>query len=72
MEENNLEEIKVAFGKKVKSLRLQQNMTQLDLATKIGIDARQLGRIENGHTNTTLTVIYLLAEVLGVEIGELF
>jgi len=72
MNEERLEKFKIAFGLKVKALREQKNLTQIDLASKIGVDARHIRRIETGSTNTTLTLIHLLAEAFDISAGDFF
>jgi transcriptional regulator with XRE-family HTH domain len=56
----------------VREIRLSKDLTQLDLAAKLGIDVRQIRRIENGENETSLSNIYLLSEALGVKVGDLF
>ncbi|MFL5729760.1 MAG: helix-turn-helix domain-containing protein [Cytophagaceae bacterium] len=72
MNEKKIARIPLEFGKRVKEIRLSKNITQLDLASQLGIDIRQLRRIENGEGNTSLTTIYLLTEALQVNIEDLF
>jgi ribosome-binding protein aMBF1 (putative translation factor) len=72
MNEKRLAKIRYEFGKKVREIRLSKNLTQLDLAAKLGIDVRQVRRIENGENETSLSNIYLLSEALNVKVGELF
>jgi transcriptional regulator with XRE-family HTH domain len=72
MKQTRLEKVKVEFGKKVKESRESQNMSQLDLAIKSGLDVRQIGRVENAEVNTSLTTIYSIAKALDVAVGDLF
>lgn len=60
-----------AFGKKVRELRLQRNMTIEEFANSIDIHVTQLSRIERGETNVTISYITLLAEKLSVKPSEL-
>ena len=45
-----MESIKILFGKRVKELRKQHSYTQERLAELVGIDTRNLIKIENGQT----------------------
>jgi transcriptional regulator with XRE-family HTH domain len=56
----------------VKELRQTQNLTQLDLAAKVGIDIRSLRRIENGESEASLSTIYFIANALNVSTSDLF
>jgi len=59
------------FGLRLKELRDAKDMTQEDLADKAQIFRTYLSRIETGGANPTLTVIFQLAEALGVSTGSL-
>jgi transcriptional regulator with XRE-family HTH domain len=60
------------FGQRVKALRELNNLTQFDLASKAGMDIRQIQRIEYGKINTSIGNAYLIARALEVSLGELF
>ena len=60
------------FGKRVRELRLENGMSQEDLANTAEIPINQVGRIERGEINTTLVTIKALADSLKVNIVELF
>jgi len=47
-------------------------MTQEDLVEKTGFDIKQIGRIERGVSNPSISTIEAIATALGVEIKELF
>lgn len=47
-------------------------MTQLELASKIGIEDSSLRRIESGKTNPTLKTIYRIASAFEIEVEEIF
>lgn len=70
---NNREDYFVSqFGRKVKELREQKNLTQLDLAAKTNMPIRQIGRIERGEVNTTITASVVIAAALDVHVKILF
>ncbi|MBN9485537.1 MAG: hypothetical protein BGO70_03705 [Bacteroidetes bacterium 43-93] len=60
-----------AFGEKVRELRLKTGKSIEQFANDADIYANQLGRIERGETNPTISYIMLLAEKLGVPPQEL-
>lgn len=72
MKDKKSEKIVKVFGEKVRELRSEKNMTQLDLAAKVGLDVRQIKRIENAESTTSIVNAYLIAKALDVSIGEFF
>lgn len=60
------------FGKRVKELRKHNNLTQEQLSELLGVFQKQIGNIETGTTFTTMGNLKKLADVLGVEIMDLF
>jgi transcriptional regulator with XRE-family HTH domain len=56
-----------AFGKRVRQIREQQGLTIEEFANRSELHATQVGRIERGETNVTISYIYLLAVALGIE-----
>ena len=60
-----------AFGENLRSLRLQRNLTQADLALRSGLTRRYLIKLEQGLTNPTLSVIVKLASCLEVKAHDL-
>jgi transcriptional regulator with XRE-family HTH domain len=60
------------FGKHLRTMRRNKNLTQEDLAVKAGVSISQVARIESGKLNTTISTIVSLARALDVEPGDLF
>lgn len=56
---------------KVKELRVSANMTQQQLADKVGVSQRTIISIENGQYNPSLMLAYKLSKVFNVTIEEL-
>jgi DNA-binding XRE family transcriptional regulator len=48
------------IGQKLKGFRLQKNMTQEEIAQKIGLNRVTIGEIEKGRPSSLLTFIQLL------------
>ncbi len=54
------------FGQSVKLLRLQQNLTQADLANRMGTNRNYIVAVEKGKGNPTLTKIIDFAYALEI------
>lgn len=50
------------FQRRIKELRLQKNMSQMDLAKATGISQSAIAKWELGKTEPTASAIILLAE----------
>lgn len=59
-------------GDRIKLLRLEQGLTQEDVAHKAGIDASHLGRLERGERNPSLAVVEKVIYALGITFEDLF
>ena len=64
-------DISVKFGKKVRELRLQKEMSQGDLAKILGVHPTYISGIERGVRNMALKNIEKLAKALSVLPSEL-
>ena len=60
------------LGKRIKKLRLEQKVSQIQLAFESGISREQLGRIESGKINTSVSNIFAIAKALNVELKDVF
>ncbi|MCC5613095.1 helix-turn-helix domain-containing protein [Nostoc sp. CHAB 5834] len=60
------------FGARLRQVRLQNGLTQEELAARSGIEFSQIGRIERGVINTSLSTVFVLAKTLQVDIRVLF
>jgi HTH-type transcriptional regulator / antitoxin HipB len=59
-----------AIGEIIREERRQANMTQEELAEKIGAKKSYISRIENGHTDIQLSTLYKLIELgLGLRLN---
>ncbi len=59
------------IGKLIAELRKDNNMTQVELANKLGITDRAISKWENGRGMPDLSLLKPLCEILGISINEL-
>jgi transcriptional regulator with XRE-family HTH domain len=59
------------LGERIKELRKEKGWLQEELADKIGTDARQISRYENGRITPSTEAIVKLAEAFDVSIDYL-
>jgi transcriptional regulator with XRE-family HTH domain len=64
--------ILVRFGKRVRSLRRAQNLTQEQLARAADLSTRTIQKIEAGQMNILLTTVDRIQTALGCKGGDLF
>nr|QGT49818.1 hypothetical protein Melaina855_2050 [uncultured Candidatus Melainabacteria bacterium] len=67
-----MDDIKQLFGKRIRELRKRHGFTQEVLAELIGIEPRNLLKIENAQTFPRVQTIQNLMEVLDCTPAELF
>ncbi|WP_461077763.1 helix-turn-helix domain-containing protein [Spirosoma flavus] len=60
------------FGVNVRQKRQQKGLSQEELAYQSQVDVRQIGRIERGEINTTISTVFALARALKLNIADLF
>jgi len=62
----------IKIGEKVRELRVEQGLTQMDLAFKCNdIDYSQINRVELGKVNFSVSYLALISEALGVSPHDL-
>ena len=60
------------LGQKLRKLRKEQNITQEELAEKVGLDPRTVLEIEAGkRENPTVKTLSRISEALGVKLSNL-
>ncbi|HGO5855375.1 TPA: helix-turn-helix domain-containing protein [Mannheimia haemolytica] len=64
--------ILLAFGYKVKKLRLEKELSQEELAFLSGLDRTYISGIENGKRNVSLKALYAIALALDMNLSTLF
>ena len=62
----------INFGINLRKIRESKNMTMQTLAYTINVEYSQISRIERGLINTSIGVIYEIAQALEIELKELF
>lgn len=60
------------FGERLKELRGKKNLTQEDLADKVGVDRSYMGFLERGEKNPTLRNLIRIAKAFDISLSELF
>lgn len=64
-------ELTKALGERIQRLRKKQGLSQLALANEADIPLSQIGRIERGENNPTISTLYVIATALGVDLKVL-
>lgn len=64
-------ELKIAFGKTLKSLRIEKGFTQEKLAELSNLDVTFISKMENGKLQPSLTTIFSVSNALGVQASYL-
>lgn len=67
-----METIEIKFGRRIKELRLLQNISQEELSFRSGLSKNYISDVERGTRNISLQAINKLASGLNVEIKQLF
>lgn len=61
-----------AFGKNLRRIREQKELSQEELSGKMGTAPSQVGRIERGEINPTVSTLRTMADALEIQIEDLF
>ena len=72
MSGNLQEDIRHAFGRRVRGLRHKRGLSQEALAFRCGLDRTYFGGVERGERNISLQNIDRIARGLGLPIRDLF
>jgi transcriptional regulator with XRE-family HTH domain len=65
-------EVVMLIGSKVREIREGKGLTIEQLAFEVGIESKQLIRIELGQINTSLFQIFRITQALGIQMYEVF
>lgn len=61
-----------AFGRRVKELRIERDLTQSELAEKVGLSNNFIGMVERGERNTSVDKIFKLAKAFDIKLAQFF
>jgi transcriptional regulator with XRE-family HTH domain len=61
-----------AFGHRLFRLRTESGLSQEQLAHKADVPVNQVGRIERGEINTTISTVYAISQALKISPKDLF
>jgi transcriptional regulator with XRE-family HTH domain len=59
------------LGKRIKTIRKEKGIKQVELAYSCDIEKQNMQRIEAGNTNPTVLMLRRIAENLGISLSEL-
>lgn len=59
------------IGNKIKKIRLSKNISQLQLASKLGVSGTYISRIERGAVKINLRRLSQIAKILDVSVNNL-
>jgi transcriptional regulator with XRE-family HTH domain len=62
----------INFGKNLRKLRKQHQLSQEQLANDANIPINQIGRIERGEISTSISTLFMIANALKVSVKSLF
>ena len=57
-----------AIGERIRELRIHKGFSQEELANEADIALSQIGRIERGENNPTISTLYVISEALSIAV----
>ena len=66
-----LEKTYAQIGQRIREIRISRKISQIELATRCGVEPSNLNRIEHGKANPTVRTLHLIAVALSVGLAEL-
>lgn len=60
------------LGKRIQHVRKSMKVSQEELAFRCGFELSQIGRIERGTINTSISNVFAIATALNIPVKELF
>lgn len=60
------------FGSRIQELRKKNNLTQSELAEKIGLSTNFIGMVGRGERNTSVDKIFKLAKAFNISLAQFF
>ena len=68
----DIQKVSLLVGKKLSALRAKKGLTQEKLALEAGLNRAYVGYIERGERNPSIQTMAKIANVLKIELHELF
>ena len=72
MDVNTDGDIKIVFGRRVRTLRRRKGLSQEQLALRCGLDRTYVGGVERGERNISIVNIEKIARAIGLTLKDLF
>ncbi len=66
----NKSQFNIAFGNYLKSIRLEKDFTQMDLASLIGVNPQNISAIERGEVTPSIYWIFNLSKCLDISFKD--
>jgi transcriptional regulator with XRE-family HTH domain len=63
--------LRVMLGQRVRALRQERNLSQLELGRKAGLSGKFIGEVERGDKSVSVDSLYRVATVLRVSLPSL-
>lgn len=64
-------ELQKKIGAKIKQIRISKGISQQDLAALCNMEKSNFSRLEAGGTNPTIHTLYIIAQNMSIELGEI-
>ena len=62
----------IAFGNRLRKLRLEKGLSQQELAFAADVELSQISRIERGVINTSISQVFNIADAMEMHPSKLF
>jgi transcriptional regulator with XRE-family HTH domain len=72
MDYSDVEDIRKQFGNRLRVLRKQKGLSQVEFAEKLGLDRSYITEIELGRRNPCLKNLKIIADGLQISLSKLF
>ena len=72
MDVNRNGDVRVTFGRRVRTLRKREGLSQERLALRCGLDRTYIGGVERGERNISIVNIEKIARAIGLPLRDLF
>ncbi len=58
------------LGARIRELRMEKHMTQIELARECEFEKASMSRIESGQTNITILTLKRISDAMELDLGE--